>query len=246
MKIFKFYLLLILTGAFIINSCYQEEKQVQPSDNLTDQIGYWHNIAVGSLFDNPAFTNYVEAGEISYSEIRDRIMKELSRKDVQLFHYESIREDLLWSDRVLSEKRILLSPFSGNKRVQGEMPIDFAAVFRYLYDTDEIGETLYNSFIDLNKKVLSFEVSREEIIKLSRQIGGLPLSTKEKSYVDVFNQVLYYSDNYWSKNHARIQDKRTLSIIWADAAGGLYGMLCGPVCSIIEAAMFSSIMAIQE
>jgi len=32
-----------------------------------------------------------------------------------------------------------------------------------------------------------------------------------------------------------------LCIIWADAAGTAYGLLCGPLCSIIEGAVFSTV-----
>jgi hypothetical protein len=246
MKVFKSFLLMIVTGILLIFSCTQEEKQVQPNDDLADHIGYWHNVAVGALFDDPSFTNSVTGGNLTFSEIRDRVVMELSRRNDQLFPYEPTRAGLAWSDQVLIENGILGNTSVPHVREHTGSAIDFAAVFRYLNESGEIGDVLYKTFMDLNKKVVSNKVSKEEIIKLSRQMGNLSLSAREKSYVDVFNQVLHYSAKYWDTKRARIQDKKTVGIIWADAAGGLYGMLCGPVCSIIEAAMFSTIMAIQQ
>jgi hypothetical protein len=245
MKTLRIYFLLIIFGILSIPSCNQEEHRLQPEDDLNDQIGYWHNTAVTSVFNNRDFMNAVNSGSISYTEIRVMIMKELSNKDPQLFNFVAMRTNLAWSDQILAEKGIIPGPLSGNVRKQESESLNLGAIFQYLYEINEIGEILYNSFTELNKKVMFAEVSRDEIIKLSKQIRDLPLSDREKSYVDVFNQVLYASNNYWENTHARVQDKKALGIIWADAAGGLYGMLCGPICSIIEAAAFSTIVAIQ-
>lgn len=245
MKTFKSYFLLLILGFFSINSCNQEESRIQPGNALDGQVGYWHNIAVSSVLNNPDFTNAVTTGSISYIDIRDMVIKELSKKDPQLFDYESLRTDLAWSDQVLTEKGIFPSPLSTHIRKLENARMNYSAVFQYLYEMNEIGEILYSSFIELNKKVMRAEVSRDEIIKLSRQIRDLSLTDKEKSYVDVFNQVLYFSNSFWENAHAKVQNSRTVGIIWADAAGGLYGMLCGPVCSIIEAAAFSTLVAIQ-
>ncbi|MBS0000893.1 MAG: hypothetical protein KFF73_18060 [Cyclobacteriaceae bacterium] len=243
MKTIKLFL--IFTGFLFFNSCNQEESQIQPVDDLTDQIGYWHNVAVASVFDNPVFTAALKAETLSSSAVRDMIMIELSKKDARLFDYETIRTELDWSDRILEEKEILNQPTSAYLRKKESPSVNFEAIFKYLHQTNVIGEGLAEKFIQLNKKVMLNEVSRQEIIKLCQQIENLPLSGRERSYVKVFNQVLRASDNYWGHAHAKIQSDRTVGIIWADAAGGLYGMLCGPVCSIIEAAMFSTLVAIQ-
>lgn len=246
MKTLKSYFLLIIIGLLTFNSCKQEETLVQPGKDLKEQVGYWHNIAIGSLFNNPDFIESVAAGSLSYSDIREIIMKDLSKKDPQLFSYESIRTKLAWSDVIIAENGIIPDLSSAKIRKQDIDPINFESLFQYLHELNEIGQNLNDALIELNKKVISGEVSRNEIIKLSSQMRDLPLSDKEKSYVDVFNQVLNASNRYWENTHARVLDKSTLGIIWADAAGGLYGMLCGPICSIIEAALFSTIMAIQE
>ncbi len=242
----KSYVLLIIIGLSIFNSCNLEEGQLAPGNNVQEQVGYWHNVAVTSVFANPEFIEKMSAGSLSYSNIREIILKDLSKKDPLLFDHESIRTELMWSDKILAEKGIIPNPLFVNlRKIHGD-PINYAAVFEHLHQLNEISEDLYDTFIDLNKKVIFNEVSRDEIIKLSKQMRDLNLSDKEKSYVDVFNQILYASNNYWENAHARVQDKNTLGIIWADAAGGLYGMLCGPICSIVEAAVFSTIMAIQE
>jgi hypothetical protein len=245
MKTLKSYVLLIIIGLLTFNSCNQEESQVHPGTDLKDQVGYWHNNAIASLFNNPDFIKAAATGSLSHSDIREIIMLDLSKKDPQLFNYESIRTELAWSDVIIAENGIIPGLSSAKIMKQDGDPINCESVFQYLHELNEIGENLKNALIELNKKVISGEVSRNEIIKLSSQMRDLPLSDKEKSYVDVFNQVLYASNHYWENTHARVQDKRTLGIIWADAAGGLYGMLCGPICSIIEAALFSTIVAIQ-
>jgi hypothetical protein len=241
----SFYLVVIIT-LLTFNSCNHGEDPVSSGDNLHDQIGYWHNMAVASVFNDPEFFERLTAGSIAFSDIREKIMKDLSGINPQVFKFQSIKSSLAWSDEILTENRILYTSPSANIRHLKRDPVNYSAVFEYLHDQDEIGDLLYNRLIELNKKVVQNEVSRDEILKLSGEMGDLPLSIKEKSYVDVFNQVLYASSSYWGNAHARTQDNRTLGIIWADAAGGLYGMLCGPVCSIIEAAAFSTIVAIQE
>jgi hypothetical protein len=235
----------MLIVTFTFNSCNKEDNPVQPAEDLTGYVGYWHNVALKSILENQQFMNSINEGALTYAEIRDGIIRDLSIKDPQLFDYESIRTNLSWSDRVLSEQGILTGHPSGQLRKNEHSPINVEAVFQYLYEKKEIGESLYKSLISLNNKVIFNEVSQQEIVKLSQQIGSLSLSANEKSYVDVFNQVLQHSSKHWKNYHARIQDDKTVAIIWADAAGGLYGMLCGPVCSIIEAAAFSTIVAIQ-
>jgi hypothetical protein len=236
---------LIFTGFIFLNSCNKEEARIEPQADLSDQIGYWHNVAVEAVLDNPDFNMAMETGSLTGPSIRDLIMKELSKRDPGQFDFETMRMDLSWSDQILAEKGILNETSFTNLRKSEGPSVKPDAVFKYLHQKKEIGPELFNKFTELNKKVMSNNISREEIIKLSLQFKNLPLSEKEESYVEVFNQVLSASNACWTKNHARIQGDRTVGIIWADAAGGLYGMLCGPVCSIIEAAMFSTIVAIQ-
>ena len=246
MKILKFYILLFISGLLSVSSCVKEENPLSPKDDLINHIGYWHNVAVEAFFASNNFKSGSPTEVYSYLEIRDIIMKELAKKDNQLFDYDFIKADLAWSDEVLKKNGIINESLSGNVRKNEIHPINYSVVFKYLFEINEIGETLYLAFSDLNKKVMENDVSRQEIIKLSKQIKDLPLSEKEKSYVDVFNQVLQHSNAYWENTHSKMLDKKTVAIIWADAAGGLYGMLCGPICSIIEGALFSTIVAIQE
>lgn len=246
MKTHKSYLLIILIGILTVNSCKQEEIQSQSGANLRDQIGYWHNIALQSVFNNQELIQILSTPSFSYTDIREIIMQHLSMKDPEIFNYQSMQSDMAWSDEILAKKGIVLNSSTVNLRQMDRSPVDYAAVFHYLLEVHEIGEILYNALIELNKKVMNNAVSRDEILILSDRMIDLPLSEKEKSYVEIFNQVLYASKNYWENNHARKMDKKTVGIIWADAAGGLYGMLCGPICSIIEAAAFSTIVAIQE
>lgn len=238
-------ILFLFTGILFLNSCSKEDSRVNPQTDLTEQVGYWHNEAVAAVMDNPEFNSAIESGSLTGSFIRELIMKELSKRETSLFDYETIRMDLSWSDQTLIEKGIITRALSNNVRKSEGPAVDTEAVFKYLYQKKEIGSELYNKFIQLNKKVMSNNVSHKEIIKLTQQFYDLSLSKKEKSYVDVFNQVLSASNSYWTNNHARIQGDRTVAIIWADAAGAFYGMLCGPVCSIVEGAMFSTIVAIQ-
>lgn len=246
MNTHKSYILILLIGLLTVNSCEQEEIQSPSGENLQDQIGYWHNIALESVFNNPELIRDLSAGSLSYTDIRDIIMRSLSGKDPRIFNYQSLQADLAWSDEILLGKGILPNSFPVNLRQMDRDPVNYEAVFQYLLEIQAIGDILYNALIELNKKVINNAVSRDEILILSERMNDLPLPEKEKSYVEVFNQVLHASKNYWDNNHARTLDKKTLGIIWADAAGGLYGMLCGPICSIIEAAAFSTIVAIQE
>lgn len=247
MKSHKSHFLILLIGLFTIISCNQEEIQSPSGENLRNQIGYWHNKALESVFNDQELSTILSTRSLSYSDIRDIIMRELSMNDPHAFNYPSMQSELAWSDDILSQKGIISNAFPVNlRKMGGELPVNYAAVFQYLREVNEIGNVLYHTLISLNKKVINEEVSRDEIIILSKRMKDLPLSEKEKSYVEVFNQVLYASNNYWENSHARTLDKRTVGIIWADAAGGLYGMLCGPICSIIEAAAFSTIVAIQE
>lgn len=238
-------MLLLFTGFLLLNSCSKEDTRVTPQTDLADQVGFWHNEAVAAVMDNSAFNSHLESGSLTGSLIRELIIKELSIKDSRQFDYETIRMDLSWSDQTLIDKGIMTGVLSTNVRKSEGPAVNTEAVFKYLQQKNEIGPELCNKFIQLNKKVMSNNVSQAEIIKLSQQLNNLSLSNKEKSYVDVFNQVLSASSSYWTNNHGRMQADRTVAIIWADAAGGLYGMLCGPICSIVEGALFSTLVAIQ-
>ena len=238
-------ILCLFTGILFLNSCSKEDTRIKPQADLAGQIGYWHNEALAAVMDNPEFNRSMESGSLTGPYIRELIMMELSKRESRLFDFETTRLDLSWSDQTLVDKSIMTGAFSTNVRKSEGPVIDTEAVFKYLHQKKEIGTELYEKFIQLNKKVMSNNVSNKEIIKLTQQFYNLSLSKKEKSYVDVFNQVLSASNSYWTNHHARIQGDRTVGIIWADAAGAFYGMLCGPVCSIVEGAMFSTLVAIQ-
>ncbi len=140
-------------------------------------------------------------------------------------------------------------PFEENEKLRQikNGRIGFEEVFKYLHNIHEIDDDFFNQLAVLNDQVMNNTISKESLINQVHKIQYLNLKKREMLYLEAFIQVMEHSNKYWESKHARIagEQSRTVGIIWADAAGALYGMLCGPVCSIVEAAVFSTLVAIQ-
>ena len=241
MKIIKFLFLVILLISF--NSCKETEPEAEPIIELQNEIGSWHNIALDLFFESEEYQDMIESNKLSYREIKHSIIKELSRNNSTLFNYSEMMNNSF------SQEFENINPFEDieNLRDRSYRRIGHEEVFKYLHEIDEIGDGFFNQLIKLNDQVLTNTISKENLISQVRKMQNLNLKKKEKLYLGAFIQVMEHSKKYWESEHARIagEHTRTVGIIWADAAGGLYGMLCGPVCSIVEAALFSTLVAIQ-
>jgi len=241
MKIIKFLLFAIMTIS--INSCNDADPETEPIIELQDEIGKWHNIALDLFFESEAYQDLIESNTLNYHEIKRSIIKELSRNNSALFNYREMM------DNSFSPEFENINPFGDNEKLRDRNNgrIGHEEVFKYLHEIDEIGDRFFNQLIEINDQVLTNTISKENLISQVRKMQNLNLKKKEKLYLGAFIQVMEHSNKYWESEHARIagEHTRTVGIIWADAAGGLYGMLCGPVCSIVEAALFSTLAAIQ-
>ena len=241
MKIIKFLLFAFLTVS--INSCKDVDPETEPIIELQGEIGQWHNIALDLFFESKEFQDLIEANTFTYDEIKHSIIKVLSQNNSDLFDYSEMMRNSF------SSEFENVHPFGESEKLREgkDGRIGFEEVFKYLHDIHEIGDGFFNQLITLNDQVLSNTISKASLINQVHKMQNLNLKKREKLYLEAFIQVMEHSNKYWGREHARIagEPSRTVGIIWADAAGGLYGMLCGPVCSIVEAALFSTLVAIQ-
>lgn len=241
MKTIKILLFAIL--AVSINSCNDADPETEPIIELQDEIGQWHNKALDLFFASKECQELMEAKTLTYDEIKHSIIKELSQNNSELFDYPEMMENSF------SSEFDNVHPFGENEKLRQAKNgrIGFEEVFKYLHNTHEIGDEFFNQLIVLNDQVLNNTISKESLINQVHKIQYLNLNKREMLYLTALTQVMEHSNKYWKISRARIAGEysKTVGVIWADAAGGLYGMLCGPICSIVEAAVFSTLVAIQ-
>ena len=126
-----------------------------------------------------------------------------------------------------------------------DKPADFAKqsfrVVDYLKDKGNISQKLHSKLSD----VYAAETTSEALEKVN-SIYLEKWSAQDKEYAITFANVYKASHASWMSRKSHDSSLRVncnSTVISADAAGGLYGLLCGPVCSIVEAAIFSLVAA---
>ena len=116
--------------------------------------------------------------------------------------------------------------------------------FNTMQENQLLNKELINALNRLFEERTNYSLE-EQLIQF-QQLQILCIHKDERQFIKIFIQVFEMSSKFWESNHVqRKADAQNLVVIWADAAGGLYGLLLGPVGSIVEAAVFSTIAAIQ-
>lgn len=99
-------------------------------------------------------------------------------------------------------------------------------------------------FRNINNSILQGVLSSDEILTSVNELNNMSWNEEDAKYVSVFTQVYNSSYSYWYKVNNLKSTQQTSNgdtVIVADAAGALWGLIAGPVTSIIEGAVFSII-----
>jgi len=227
-------------AAFI--GCQKNESTAKPPVNdevnleLFNYIGYWHNVAVKSVYKKLS-----AKGNVNYKTIREEMIGALNSIDPNTFDLTAMHQDAITSDSILSSEinRVI------NDSVLIVNSETFLLTFDYLQSNQYISIDLYNALVNLNDMVDN-SVANEDFLYEVHQLSNQRWSSSDQVYVNTLIQVVDASYDFWVTNGGYNGKACTLCIIWADAAGAAYGLLIGPVGSIIEGAVFSTIAYINN
>lgn len=244
MNILKKFLTITLLSTMFFACQYQEIAPDQLDNNdLVNSIGFWHNRAL-DLHSNSA--NKAGRTMNDYKEIRNELITVLVSDDKSVFNKSEILNMVNKSDKVLKE----IGVFDRTTIGKSEQDDHFNNSIKIVNHLESKGEISSDLGARINEVHASIKVlSKQEVLNLVKAIERANWNEKDRLFVKSFTQVFYASSEFWGNNaeiNGRLMtQEENLTIIWADAAGALYGMLLGPVMSVIEGALFSSIAAIQ-
>ncbi|MBS3742428.1 MAG: hypothetical protein KGY74_09935 [Candidatus Cloacimonetes bacterium] len=228
---------MVMFGITAFLSCEKEvivnEVPNQDESNLGNKIGEYHNIALDLYYNN----SRLKSSEMSYKNVREEIIASLTNYNSELFNDAQINEYALQSEKVLSKLKISFS-LKNTKSITD----NFLELINYLEQNNEISTELTNQLKNINSNVLEGNLNSSEILDLVNDLNNSSWSEQDAKYVDAFTQVYNSSYEYWT-NAKNLKSTKAEgdAVIVADAAGALYGMILGPVWSIIEGAIFSVI-----
>jgi hypothetical protein len=232
---------LFLTSAFFItaiislSSCEEKnsnefETQKKLNQSIENNIGFYHNLALEKNLDKIN-------KDLSIREIRTLIVNSLIEENDELFNEKSIPS-------LIIPKDILEAT---NLRGKGSK-YDFSSLFNYLEEENYISHKLTNRLNVINKDIMDDILSESDILEKVNNLSVDDFSKSDKLYINAYVQVFNASHKFWTEqlneNSKNCSQNCNVTIIAADAAGGLYGMILGPISSVIQGAIFSTVAAV--
>lgn len=227
--------LMLIFGITAFMSCEKDAvvNDIQPNseNNLKDEIGKYHNKALDLYYKN----NNLKSSEINYNNVRDEIISSLISYDNKLFNKTLINKNAVQSEKTLSNLKISFSVKSTKTTTDNLLEI-----INYLGQNNEISVELSGKLKSINNSVLEGNLNSSEILNLVNDLNNDNWNEQDAKYVNAFTQVYNSSYEYWN-NLQNLKSTKADgdAVILADAAGALYGLILGPVWSIIEGAIFS-------
>ncbi len=223
---------LLIFGVTAFISCEKEDNlQTKNESQLNSKIGEYHNIALDLYYKD----NKQRSSKINYKDVREKIIASLINYDSELFDKTQIKEYTLQLEKHLSNMNISFSNYSAKTTTN-----NFSKLINYLEQKDEISLILSQKLKNINSTFLS----ASERLVLINGLNDFNWNEQDKKYVSAFTQVYNSSFEYWTNAKKGTFSKSQADgdgVILADAAGALYGMLLGPISSVIQAALFSVI-----
>lgn len=236
------FAVMLIFGITAFMSCEKNETKsnLPPNDvsnsSLSDSIGYWHNVAVKSVFKTLG-----GKVNVNYKSIREEMIKALNSIDSSTFDLTEMHQNAITSDNILSADL--------NRVVKDSVLIvnseTYLLIFDYLLNNNKISSNLHEALVNLNSMVDNSS-NNNDFLNAVHQLSSLNWSSSDQLYVNTLTQVVDASYEFWVTNGGYSGKSCTLCIIWADAAGGLYGSIIGPGGAIIESAVFSTLAYIND
>lgn len=241
--------------AFVFLSCKNEVSDLQSTQsNLSDKIGIYHNKALELYFENTTLSG---SNALNYDSVKTKIIDLLVKSDSTTFKRSDIALLEQKSKSVSLKSNVKFGANSNRQFVKAEVTDNFQNIVNYLNQNGEISDELSLKLSVINDSVKNENANRNEILSLVNQLKDGKWSDKDTKYVNAFVQVYNNSYSYWTNKASSVKSgvngyrvsqkmKESSVVILADGAGALYGLILGPVWSIIEGAIFSVIADNQD
>jgi hypothetical protein len=229
--------ILVLVSLFVTYSCNKSESVIanQLQNNFLEKnsIGYWHNEVLAAYY--PEGRDIIKKASVDFKSIRHEVIRILNQKEPTRFDIKEMELSALESDQRITEMGLSL-----NK--PNEFGKQSFKVVTYLKSNGRISQILYDK---INEVYLS--QSTDEALSKVNLMYLIKWTAQDKEFAETFANVYKASHFFWTKRATNELSLRRIgcnnAIILADAAGALYGLWCGPACSIVEGALFSLIAA---
>jgi len=234
---------MLIFGITAFMSCEKRETNTElpPNDisyyTLYDSVGYWHNVAVSNVYKSVA-----RSGEINYKSIHNQIIDALYAIDSSTFNLIAMQANIILMDNkynsdlniVIDDSVLILNSQS------------YISMFNDLSNENEISNQLEDSLISITNLVNN-GVPMDVFLNEVHSLQTISWSATDQLFVNILIQTVDASYQFWIIEGNYSGRACDTCIIWADAAGALYGMIVpGGITSIIVGAVFSTIAAIQQ
>lgn len=215
---------------FFTFSCSKNEPSKDLTDNINPQmIGTYHNILLAEMMKTHSLS---EIKGKSISEVMEMANKVAPKVFDNNFKYSSGDFDKIQISR---------SKFDSKLKSTNEQLPTVKEISIILKTNGKISEEAYSDLLQVNQMI---ENNDRNVIAF---VENLKIKNEsDRLIIETFKSVFKSSNEYWSDPKSKIGytkrgDMWNAAVMGADAGGALYGMLCGPICSILEGAAFSFI-----
>ena len=214
-----------IVGAILASLTYLHQNK-RP---LNNNIGTFHNIAL-DLFHK----EYSDISTLDFNMVKEEVIELMVNYDSSNFCKSDICKKVAILDKLIVKLDIDTS-FKDNKIIYN----NFTKIIDHLANENEISSSLCKELSVINAEI--YRDSKQEILTQVNELKKMKWRKNDQRYVNTFVQVFNSSLSYWSDHNADFSLNDGNGVILADAAGALYGLLLGPVGSIIYGAGFSLI-----
>ena len=235
----------IFTVFAFIMGCSESEAPtlVENNNEIEQKIGFYHNEAVDLYLKKDADLKK-RASDAGYNAMREQIILALSEVHPNVFDKEEVQIQLQASNTMLDELGLFSEITNGNyKRTSDVFVSKFPELVKYIAEKRNISSELQTELLAINSMVQNFDDS-ESILEKVNALESKQWNTNDLEIVSAFVQVYNSSFDYWKTTEQNASEKTMADgdgVILADAAGAAYGLLLGPIGSIVEGALFSLI-----
>jgi hypothetical protein len=229
--------LLILLLLFTVGWClfYANGKKIYFKKIEAEEVGPWHYKIMALI--PPDLPLRVKSKENPYGEEGEKIIQLLIKNYPGNFKEHEIR---------VSMKKLDSSELSTifNAKIKDGMFFDnLPEVISWLSRNGKISSGLATELNTIHTITIQ-GMGSKIILKAINKLKYMDLDEKDGKYRDAFVSVYISSYSFWRSKPSEPFKIPNLNcnraMILANATGALYGISCGPVCAIIQAAIFSS------
>lgn len=251
----------VLVFSLLFISCKDDNiTKPEKTEIQLSKIGYYHNQALDLVLNDKD----IDIRNLSYFEFREVITKKLIAKYPEKFSRKRLEVNKSTINAGLIKSSFLKFETFPTKSVNlsstnPEFTGDFKSIIKHLHENNKIGKTLSSRLLELYGNKTMWASKENPVAYAKKKISKESIPEQDKKYAIAFLSVLEASDKYWSNkaNAKRVPvdlmkkeceggKEQALEETASDAAGALYGMLGGPVWSVVEGALFTGAAILND